>query len=307
MPASKRLSGVLCPVITPFNQDLSPNPEKLIGQCRWLLSQKVGLTVFGTTSEANSMSVAEKIALLDTIADAGIDRGRVIAGTGCAALSDTVQLTAQAAELGLAGALMLPPFYYKEVSDDGLFASYAEVIERVANTDLRIYLYHIPPVAQVGLSLDLVERLVKTYPNTIAGIKDSSGDWGNTQAMLARGWDDFRVFAGSETLLLRTLRGGGAGCISATANINPAAMQQLFAGWQTEHALSRQEKLGTIRAIVQRYPVIPALKTIVAHYAEDPGWDRLRPPLISLQPAQKQSLMVALRKHGFDMPSLATG
>ena len=304
MTAPDRLSGVLCPVITPFNDDLSPNPDKLIRQCQWLLSQNVGLAVFGTNSEANSLSVEEKIALLDRLVDAGIDVTRMMPGTGCCALPDTVRLTAHAVSLGCAGTLMLPPFYYKGVDDDGLYASYSEVIERVGSDDLRIYLYHIPPIAQVGISIDLIERLLKSYPETVVGIKDSSGEWSNTSAMLDRRWDNFRIFAGSENFLLRTMQGGGAGCISATANINPAAIHNLFATWQSEGATAAQAQLDAVREIVQGYPMIPALKAIVANFSGDTAWEAVRPPLVSLGSEQKKTLMESLDQHGFAMPGL---
>src|SRR5690349_11048211 len=156
-----RIRGALAPVVTPFDRELRPDPERYIAHCRWLLEQGVGLAVFGTTSEANSLSVAEKIALLDTLVEAGIPPARMMPGTGCSAFPDTVALTSHAVRLGCAGVLMLPPFYYKGVSDDGLFRSYAEVIERVGDGRLRVYLYHIPPVSQVPLSLALIERLLK--------------------------------------------------------------------------------------------------------------------------------------------------
>src|SRR6266545_3517671 len=184
LPPSGHIQGVLSPVVTPFDRELRPDAARLAQHCRWLLEQGVGLAVFGTTSEANSMAVAEKIALLDTLAAAGLPPARMMPGTGCCAFSDTVELTRHAVRLGCAGVLMLPPCYYKGVSDEGLFRSYAEVIERVGDRRLRIYLYHIPPVAQVPISLSLIERLLKAYPGTIAGIKDSSGDWNNTRAML---------------------------------------------------------------------------------------------------------------------------
>lgn len=299
MPAPDRLSGVLCPVITPFNADLSPNPDKLIRQCQWLLSQNVGLAVFGTNSEANSLSVEEKISLLDRLADAGIDVARMMPGTGCCAFPDTVRLTAHAVSLGCAGTLMLPPFFYKGVDDDGLYASYSEVIERVGSDDLRIYLYHIPPVSQVGISIDLIERLLKAYPETVVGIKDSSGDWGNTSAMLEKRWDNFQVFAGSENFLLKTMQNGGAGCISATANINPAAIHELFATWQSGAAVEAQEQLDSVRAIVQGYPMIPALKAIVAYFSNDSAWEAVRPPLVSLSNELKVSLLDSLTQQGF--------
>ena len=196
-------------------------------QCRWLLSQDVGLAVFGTNSEANSLSTEEKVELLDRLVAGGIDPARLMPGTGCCALTDSVRLTAHAMKLGAGGVLMLPPFYYKGVSDDGLFRSFAEVIERVGDRRLRLYVYHIPPVSQVPITLGLIERLLKTYPGIVAGVKDSSGDWNNTKAMLdAFAAGGFDVFAGSETFLLANMRHGGAGCISATANVNPGAHRE---------------------------------------------------------------------------------
>ena len=304
MAAPERISGVFSPVITPFKDDLSPDPERLINHCRWLLSQNVGLAPFGTTSEGNSLSVEEKTSLLDSLVDAGIDTTRLLPGTGHCALTDTVKLTTHVVKLGCAGTLMLPPFYYKDVSDDGLFRSFAEVIERVGSDDLRVYLYHIPPIAHVGISPQLVERLVKRYPDTVVGIKDSSGDWNNTDALLKLGLDDFRVFAGSENFLLQNMRAGGAGCISATANVNPAAIHQLFTDWQSSSADTSQRALDHIREIVQRYPMIPALKAIVADFRKDLQWATVRPPLASLSSEQKTDLVNELRQSDFDMPGL---
>jgi 4-hydroxy-tetrahydrodipicolinate synthase len=187
------LPGVFAPVIMPFDEALAPDASRLLRQCRWLVSQGVGIAIFGTNSEANSLSVDEKIELLDRLIDGGIDRSLLMPGTGLCALPDTVRMTAHAAARGCDGALMLPPFYYKGVSDEGLFRAYAEVIERVADERLKIYLYHIPPVSQVPLSPGLIERLVKAYPGTVAGVKNSSGDWQNIRDMLSAGWDNFRV------------------------------------------------------------------------------------------------------------------
>lgn len=301
----ERFSGVLSPVVTPFNDDLSVDPDRLISQCQWLLSQNVGLALFGTNSEANSMSVGEKMLLLDRLIEGGIDPGRMMPGTGCCALTDTVQLTSHAVKLGCAGSLMLPPFYYKGVSDDGLFRSYAEIIERVGSSALRIYLYHIPPIAQVGISLDLIERLIKAYPNNVVGVKDSSGDWGNTESMLQRGWDDFRVFCGSESFLLQTMQQGGAGCISATANINPAAIHELFVDWQSANADSLQQGLNTIRDLTQSYPMIPALKSVVAAFGGRKEWEIVRPPLVALAEPERKALVAQLKQAGFSMPGLS--
>jgi 4-hydroxy-tetrahydrodipicolinate synthase len=302
MPRSESFSGVLAPVITPFDRDLSPDADRLARQCRWLLSQGAGLAVFGTNSEANSMSVDEKRMLLDRLVEAEIDPRRMMPGTGACALTDAVTLTRHAVGLGCGGVLMLPPFYYKGVSDDGLFRHYSEVIERVGSPDLRLYLYHIPPVAQVGISLRLVERLLKAWPGVIAGIKDSSGDWDNTNAMLAAKWSDFRIFSGSEIFLLRNLRGGGAGCISALANIAPSAIAQLYREWRSPDADAAQQRLVDLRNIMQKYPMIAALKAVAAHFGGDSQWQALRPPLAELNERQRAALVADLTEYGFTMP-----
>jgi 4-hydroxy-tetrahydrodipicolinate synthase len=299
------INGVFSPVVTPFRKDLSPDTERWIKHCKWLLANNVGLAVFGTNSEANSLSADEKLEMLDRIVAAGVDPKRMMPGTGCCALTDTVRLTSHAVKKGCAGVLMLPPFYYKNVSDEGLYRSFSEVIERVGDARLRIYLYHIPPVAQVGITPALVERLLKNYPGIVAGMKDSSGDWDNTKTMLDRfAGSGFGVFAGSESFLLATLRHGGKGCISATANVNPSAIHQLFANWRSPDADRMQADLTALRAVFQKYFVISALKATVANYGNDPEWGRVRPPLVELTKEQQDALAAELKARGFAMAGL---
>ena len=305
VPGAARARGVFSPVVTPFDADLRPDARRFVRHCGWLLDQGVGLAVFGTNSEANSLSVAEKLALLDALVEAGLSPERMMPGTGCCAFPDSVELTRRAVDLGCTGVLMLPPFYYKSVPDDGLFRSYAEIIERVGDRRLRIYLYHIPPVSQVPISLALIERLLRAYPGTVAGIKDSSGDWNNTRAMLERFQPQgFDVFAGSETFLLATLRGGGAGCITATGNVNPASIARLARDWREPDADRRQAALDAVRVAFQQFPMIPALKAAIAHYAVDAGWATVRPPLVELDDAQRRALTQALDGIAFSMPGL---
>ena len=300
-----RIRGVLSPVVTPFKPDLSPDPERFVRHCRWLLSHNVGLAAFGTNSEANSLSAEERMDLLERLVEAGLDSGRMMPGTGCCALPDSVRLSAHAVKLGCAGVLMLPPFYYKGVSDEGLFRAFAEVIERVGDRRLRVYLYHIPPVAQVPITLPLIERLLKAYPDSVAGMKDSSGDWANTKAVLdAFAPAGFDVFPGSETFLLAGMRGGGVGCISATANVNPGPIARLAATWKNADADDQQKRLDEIRTIMQGYVMIPALKAAIAHWGEDAGWAAVRPPLVELDAAQAPALVAQLKAKGFDMPGL---
>ncbi|MCZ6557421.1 MAG: dihydrodipicolinate synthase family protein [SAR324 cluster bacterium] len=306
MSTTDRIKGVLAPVVTPFKADLSPDPERLLRHCRWLLSQNCdGLAVFGTNSEANSMSVEERLTMLDALVDSGIDPAVLMPGAGCCALSDSVRMAAHVAKLGCAGALMLPPFYYKGVSDDGLYRNFAEIIERVGDSNLRIYLYHIPPVAQVGITLGLIERLVKDYEGVVAGVKDSSGDWNNTKAMLDAGFPQFDVFAGNELILLENMRHGGVGCITATGNVNPAPIHQLYVSWQSPEADAMQEAVSDLRKAVAQFPMIPALKTIVAHFNGDPVWRNLRPPLDALSDQQAAALIAELEARGFAMTALA--
>ena len=301
---SLKFSGVLSPVLTPFTKDLKPDSRRLVKLCRWLSSQNVALVLFGTTSEANSLSLEEKISLLNDLIDAEINPSLLMPGTGCCSLTETVQLTSHAVKLGCKGTLMLPPFFYKDINDDGLFRSYAETIERVGDSALKIYLYHIPPVSGVNISLDLIERLVIRYPNTIVGVKDSSGNWENTQSILERQLDDFRVFAGSEHFLLQTMRAGGAGCISATANINPNAIYNLYKEWKSNQADDLQKQLNQVRATLESYPMIPALKSVVSYYSNHPDWTIVRPPFISLEKETQKELIQKLKSLGFVMPNL---
>jgi len=221
-------------------------------------------------------------------------------GTGCCALPDTVALTRHAVEHRCFGVLLLPPFYYKGVSDDGVFASVAEVIQRVADSRLRVYLYHIPPMAGVGFSLPLIERLLKAYPGVVAGLKDSSGDWKNTQALL-EAFPGFEVFPGSETHMLDALRLGGAGCISATANVNVAAIGKLVRGWTTPDADAMQRDIAAVRAAIQKFPMVAANKAILAELQEADGWNVLRPPLLPLAADAKAQLFSSLQALQFPM------
>jgi 4-hydroxy-tetrahydrodipicolinate synthase len=302
----KRIEGVLAPVITPFRKDYAPDAERFVRHCRWLLkSGCAGLAVFGTNSEANSMSVAEKRKLLEALIAGGVPASALMPGTGACALTDSIELTRAAVEMGCAGVLMLPPFYYKGVSDEGLYRSFAEVIERVGDERLQLYLYHIPPVSQVAITLNLIERLLDKYSGIVAGVKDSSGDWPNTKAMLdAFAKDGFDVFAGSETFLLDNMRHGGKGCITATGNINPGPIANVFRNWRSTEADKLQAGITATRKVVQKQPMIPALKNAVAHFGNDAQWKTVRPPLVELTPAQEEELIRDLKAIGFTMPGL---
>src|SRR5438093_316283 len=317
---SRCIRGVLAPVVTPFKDDFSPDRKRFIAHCKWLLSQNCGLAVFGTNSEANSLSLEERLNLLDGLVATGVDPARMMPGTGCCSIMETVKLTKHAVGNGCAGVLMLPPFYYKDVSE-GLYRYFSEVVQRVGDARLKIYLYHIPPVAVVGITPKLVERLLAAYPDAIAGMKDSSGDWNNTKTFLdafavragravstAGAARTFDVFVGSESFLLANMRNGGVGTISATANVNPAAIHELYQNALGTSASTPPElealqtRLNVVREVFsnRKFPsTIAALKQAIAIYTDDPAWRTVRPPLVELTPDQAELLAAELRAIGF--------
>lgn len=297
-----RIRGALAPVLTPFKPDLDPDVDRFIAHCRWLVERKVGLAIFGTNSEAASLSVSERLALTDAILDAGIPADRLMPGTGGCALSDSVTLTRHAVQSGAAGTLMLPPFYFKGVSDEGLYAYYSEVIEQVGDARLKVYLYHIPQFTQVPITLNLIEMLRKRYPDTVVGAKDSSGVWENTQAMLdhhAR--DGFDVFPASESTLSRALPLGAAGCISATVNMNPAGIHALYERWNGPDGEALQARADTIRRIFQAVPMIPAMKRVLSEATGQEDWSIVRPPLTRLNEQMAHEVGEQLRAAGFTL------
>jgi 4-hydroxy-tetrahydrodipicolinate synthase len=285
---TRNFSGVIAPVCTPFGEDGAPDADRFVEHANWLLKDGcTGLAPFGTTSEANSLGLDERMELLEELEDSGIDPAKLMPGTGMCSVSDAITLTQHAVDVGCGGALMLPPFYYKGPSEEGLYRYYAQVIDGIADDRLKVYLYHIPPVAQVGIPLSLIGRLIKAYPQTIAGLKDSSGDWSNTKAIL-EAYPQLEIFPGSEAFMLDALRLGGAGCISATANVNARALRRLFDNWKGPEADKLQADITAVRKTYQAYPMMPFLKAVIGHYRNDPGWAKMRPPFVELPAAEAQ-------------------
>src|SRR5258708_6087025 len=291
---SQPFAGVLVPVLTPFTAAGEPDAGRFVAFCRWLLEEGAdGLAIFGTTSEANSMSAGERMALLDRLIASGIPAAKLMPGAGACSVTEAATVVNHAVKHGCGGVLMLPPFYYKGMSDDGLYAFFASVIDRVGSAALRMFLYHIPPQTVLGLSLDLVGRLIKDYPTTVVGLKDSSGDWNNTAALLDR-FPDFAIFPGSEVFLLDGLRKGGVGCITATGNVNVPGIRKVYENWRTPQADALQAAITLARKTIQTYPMVPALKRIVAHFHNDPDWAAVRPPMVSLTEAQSAAFLADL-------------
>lgn len=297
-----RPAGVFAAVLTPFDEAGAPDSAALALHCRWLLSNGCdGLSVLGTTGEGNSLSVEERIALLERLVADGIPARVLLPGTGCCAVPDTVRLTDRAVRLGVAGVLMLPPFYYKDVSEDGLFAAFSEAVERVGDARLRIYLYHFPQLSGVPLTPPLIERLLARYPDSIAGLKDSSGDLAN-MANLAQRFPGFDVFSGSDELLLPLLRAGGVGAITAVANVAASTAAEVYAAWRVGDevgAAQAQAKLTALREAFLAYPLSAALKEIIARHTGRARWRLLRPPLVPLFASDAEALAAALAELDF--------
>lgn len=298
--------GVWSPAITPLRPDLSIDRERYVEHARWLLAKGChGLTVFGTTGEANSFSVEERMALLEALLAAGIDPGRLMVGTGCCALTDSLTLSRHAMENGCQQLLMLPPFYYKGVSDEGLFGSFARIIDGVGDPDLRLFFYHFPRLSGVPITTGLIDRTRAAYPDIVAGVKDSSGDREHTLALIGR-YPELAIFPGAETLLLAGLRTGGAGCITASANVNVAAIRRLYEAWcgSGEDADALDDSVRAIRAAMESHPMVPALKCVAAHFRGDPEWATVRPPMVALTSEQRADLLSKLEAAGFESSSL---
>jgi 4-hydroxy-tetrahydrodipicolinate synthase len=288
MPA---LAGLWPPVATPFRADGAVDHARLVKHSRTLLSDGAhGLAILGTTSEANSLSLDERRRVIDAHVEAGIEASRLIPGTGACSIDDAVALTKHAGAIGAAGVLLLPPFYYKKVTDDGLFNFVSAVIEKSGSRVPRILLYHIPPMASIGWSVDLIGRLREAYPDVIVGMKDSSGDFEHTKGMI-EAFPGFAVFPGAEVYVLKAMRLGAVGCISASANINAFGIRNLLDRWQKPDAEMLQAELNEVRKAVESRVMIPSLKAVLAARYNDAGWLAVRPPLMKISDGLRGELL----------------
>lgn len=276
-------AGVNAAALTAMTPDLAPDPERMAAHCRWLLGNGCnGLGILGTTGEANSFGLHERKELLEALVARGVPAGALMPGTGCASLADTVELTRHAREQGCRGALLLPPFYYKGVSDDGLFAYFSEVVQRTGD-GITLYLYNFPQQSALPFSLGLIERLLKAFPGTLRGVKDSSGDYANMQAMIrAFAADGFEVYSGSDEFLQRILAEGGAGCITAAGNANSHWGGIVYARRTGTEADAAQAVLNATRRAATSVPLIAGLREIVARSTGDAAWRTIRPPHLPL-------------------------
>lgn len=293
------LRGIIAASLTPVTADGRTDLPRLLAHLRWLLQQGVdGLSLFGTTGEGNSLPVAERRAVLSAVVAAGIPPSALLPAVGCCAMADTVALLSHAAALGCRGILMMPPYYYKKVTAAGLVRAYAEAIERQDGGGLRLYLYNIPQLTGVVITESMVAALLRRYPQVIRGLKDSSGDWSYTRAML-EAFPHLAIFTGADGLLVPLLQAGGAGSISGVTNINPAGLRRLLDYRGAADIASAARLAETI----ERYAGIPALKYLLAHYRGDPAWRRTLPPLEPLSDDDGRALLAEIRALGFTPPA----
>ncbi|MCX5496705.1 dihydrodipicolinate synthase family protein [Kaistia dalseonensis] len=286
--------GVFSASLTPLNADLSPDHATLLGHCKHLIAEGCdGIALLGTTGEANSFSLDERKAILAAMVEGGIAPGRLLPGTGVCALPETIALTKHALSLGVETVVMLPPFYYKGVSDDGLVAAYSHVIETIGDARLKVVLYHIPPMAQIPITFGVVERLLAAYPDTIVGIKDSGGELDH-MVKLAQTFPTLSILAGADPLLLPLLGQGGAGCITATSNLVAAELKTIFLNHadpeKADLVAAAQAKIVGTRNKGNSYPQIATLKAMLAQKSGHDGWRRVRPPHVALDDAQFAAL-----------------
>ena len=303
MNDKSRLHGIWSASLTPVRPDLSIDLPLLIEHCRWQLARGChGIALFGTTGEGTSFGVGERKAALEAVIAAGIPAATLMVGSGCAAFTDTVELSKHAVKQGCPGVLTLPPFFFKGLGEEGLFRCFAELVERVGDARLRVYLYNIPQLSAVKFPVKVIERLLKAFPTAIAGLKDSSGDWTSTKEYLDAfpGWG---LFTGWDPHLREVVRLGGAGTISGMPNINMAGLRALYDNRTKPEGADLEATATTLIKLVDAAPPTAGLRAVLAHYTGKESWLIRRPPLEQNR-EQENAVVAAVRATGFKLPPL---
>ncbi len=296
MNDKSRLHGIWSASLTPLRPDLSIDLPLLIEHCRWQLARGChGIALFGTTGEGTSFGVGERKAALEAVIAAGIPAATLMVGSGCAAFTDTVELSKHAVKQGCPGVLTLPPFFFKGLGEEGLFRCFAELVERVGDARLRVYLYNIPQLSAVKFPVKVIERLLKAFPTAIAGLKDSSGDWTSTKEYLDAfpGWG---LFTGWDPHLREVVRLGGP-------NINMAGLRALYDNRTKPEGADLEATATTLIKLVDAAPPTAGLRAVLAHYTGKESWLIRRPPLEQNR-EQENAVVAAVRATGFKLPPL---
>ena len=294
------IEGVHCAAATPVTAEGEPNLVLFTDHCLKLLDEGChGIALLGTTGEANSFGVDQRKALLEAAIERGVPANTLLPGTSTTNVADTIDLTRHAVRAGAKGVVMLPPFYYKGVSDEGLFRFYARVIEAVADPALRVVLYHIPQVSQIPIGGDLIERLMTEFPDTVVGIKDSKGDMDHMGGLVSR-FPGLGVLAGADPLMLPLLKAGGAGCITATSNLRADALRVVWDSWDNpdkqDDVTAAQARIGAWRNLSNNYVQLPTVKAMIARTRDDLGWLNMMPPLVELPETERTDVWTRMEE-----------
>ena len=294
-PTLPPLRGVWTAVLTPLEVDGRVAYDVLVAHCQSLFARGIdGVTLFGTTGEGQSFTVIERRQALEQLLAAGIPTDRVIVGTGCAALAETAELSRHAAAFGVAGILALPPFFFKSLSDDGVYAAFASLCDMLKGVRTQMILYHIPQVSAVAVAPAVVARLARSYPGLIAGVKDSSGDWENTASLLKL-TPDLAIMVGHEPYLPRLLKAGGVGTICGIANYRPDLIRRLYDSAGKPEETTLVSVVEKVCSLVTGVPFVPALKALMAEQTGEKRWLNVRPPLTIPDVAELQRLVSAAK------------
>jgi 4-hydroxy-tetrahydrodipicolinate synthase len=289
-------SGVFAATLIPMRADLSCDDQELARHCHDLMNRGCcGIALFGTTGEGSSFSVEERKQVMKDLIASGINPQRLILGISCSAISDAVHLAQAGLEANCLGVLVVPPFFYKNVTDEGVITFYREMIQRISNPSLRLILYHIPQLSGVPLNLSIIKALREEFPDIVIGMKDSEGNLPLIKEVLAN-CPGFKIFAGREYLLSEAVQLGAIGGISGMANVFPELLCSLYEYGRNQKNPNRNLDIKRILEILQIYPIFPALKSLMEHKKGE-RWKALRPPLIPLTHQQKQALIGALASH----------
>lgn len=303
---SAAFRGIWPALLTPLHADLRIDHARLAAHCKSLLARGCpGVTIFGTTGEGPSFSMAERKQAVEQLIANGIAAGRIMVSTSCAALPETLELTRHAVSAGVHGCLMLPPFFLKGVSDQGIIDSYRYVIDGMGRDlpQLRLYLYHIPQVTGVSLSHHVIATLKQQYPDTILGIKDSACTTAHSIGLAEAFMKDLTVYVGFEPDLPEMGRRGSTGAISGLANFMPRVVSRLVTRPDAPATPAERARVIELIGLLGDYSLMPALKGIMAMLSGEPGWLRVRAPLVALTAGEFTALEKSIREFGIDPES----
>lgn len=295
-----KINGVFSAALTPINEDCSINLNSYLLHCQWLLKQNLtGLGIFGTTGESNSFNVDEKIQALEFLIANNISPNKLVPGTGQCSISDTVRFTKKCSAHKVRAVLILPAFFYKGVSDEGVIEYYKRVIEEVGDNDLHYILYHIPQTSGVPITFDVIEKLIKLYPNNVVGMKDSGGNIDN-MLKITKFFNEFSLFSGSDSLALKVTKHGGAGAITATSNISGRLLSFIINNYKNESSIDNFQDLQVLQEKIRQtlftHEPVSALKAFMAVKYNNKEWNRVIPPLHKIDHPENHKTIIGLKE-----------